>query len=257
MNITKDVLKKLIKEELNNLAEQTEPHRKWLEDKYVKPYLDKGYIRYDALPRWMGLVAGQTYPAVHSGCTITIESHNIVLVLDGDMSCIRGRTDVMWRVDEKEFNKLAGTDDVYAVLAPFQGTRTTPESDMTDPLEEMIREELIKEEYTAYPEYEGQSPIEWMGDKLAGGAEASDQQREDELVGTFSSTLEMERDVTRMLDNIKTMFVNLPSYSKKASERGQASLGARTQNQIKAIHDNLKSKIDRGLKRTARPPTEI
>ena len=138
MKITKDTLKQLIKEELNNLAEQVKPSQ-WLEENYVKPYLDEGYKRYDALPRDHGLVAGKTYPAVHSACAITFKDHDIVLVLDGDFSCIRGRMDVMWRVDEKEFNKLVGTEDVYAVLAK---TSSTPKADLADPLEEMIREEL-------------------------------------------------------------------------------------------------------------------
>jgi len=138
MKITKDALKQLIKEELNNLAEQVKPSQ-WLEENYVKPHLDEGYKRYDALPRDHGLVAGKTYPAVHRACAITFKDHDIVLVLDGDFSCIRGRMDVMWRVDEKEFNRLVGTEDVYAVLAK---TSSTPKADLADPLEEMIREEL-------------------------------------------------------------------------------------------------------------------
>ena len=87
------------------------------------------------------------------------------------------------------------------------------------------------------PLSETQSAYETMGDYLLGG----DEEREAEIANRYGETLQMEQEVSRMLDDIKKMYISLPSIHKKAHDYSGVH------ERIKRIHSELTRKSEQGI----------
>ena len=128
-------LKQIIKEELQDILREERgdgdaPRNKEFLDGIVESLLDKGYQRMEALPRRPGLTGdfpkkhvGRFLPpikVIRMGYAITFPKQDIVLIMTEG---IKGRSEIGWTVEEKEFKQLVGTDPcggdcglVYAVM---------------------------------------------------------------------------------------------------------------------------------------------